>query len=181
MVSSNDLIKHGTPLTELILKNRSTLLRKPYLKLRETTPSKWCDCIRKIPVLWKIMNRALPFKIKARQICSKDLKSVANEFNQFFAAVGRNAAEASVRLAKKNNIAIPEEISVDLTPIDEPFNLRTVTREDVRQVTLFLPLNKAPSPDIMNTRISNDFLPFILGPLTEIINCSILTSSFLNK
>ncbi|RMX50692.1 hypothetical protein pdam_00013221 [Pocillopora damicornis] len=97
MVSSNDFIKHGTPLTELILKNRSTLLRKPYLKLRETTPSK------------------------------------------------------------------------------------TVTREDVRQVTLSLPLNKAPSPDIMNTRISNDFLPFILGPLTEIINCSILTSSFLNK
>ena len=82
-----------------------------------------------------IINRALPFKINERQIYSKDMKSVTNLFSQFFAAIGRNAAEISLHLAKKSSIAIPEEISVDLPPIDEPFNLRTVTCEEESQVS----------------------------------------------
>ena len=50
----------------------------------------------------------------------------------FFAAVSRNTTEASLCLSKKNNIVIPEEISVDFPIIDKPFNLRTMTCEEVR-------------------------------------------------
>ena len=81
-----------------------------------------------------IINRALPFKINERQIYSKDMNLLI-KFSQFFAAIGRNAAEISLHLAKKSSIAIPEEISVDLPPIDEPFNLRTVTCEEESQVS----------------------------------------------
>ena len=84
--------------------------------------------------LWMIINRALPFKINERQIYSKDMNLLI-KFSQFFAAIGRNAAETSLHLAKKSSIAIPEEISVDLPPIDEPFNLRTVTCEEESQVS----------------------------------------------
>lgn len=84
--------------------------------------------------LWMIINRALPFKINERQIYSKDMNLLI-KFSQFFAAIGRNAAEISLHLAKKSSIAIPEEISVDLPPIDEPFNLRTVTCEEESQVS----------------------------------------------
>ena len=109
--------------------------------------------------LWKIINHALLLKIKERQIYSKDLTSTANEFNQFFRSCWKNATGASLHLAKENNIGIPKEISVDLPPINEPFNLRTVTCEEVRQVALSLPLNKAHDPDKVSAHIIKDCMP----------------------
>ena len=44
-----------------------------------------------------------------------------------------------------------------------------------------LPLNKAPGPDKLSARLIKDCLPVILGPLTEIIDCSILTGTFPKK
>lgn len=79
----------------------------------------------------------------------------------FFAAVGRNATDASLHLAKENNIGMPKEISVDLPPINEPFNLRTVTCEEVRRVALSLPLIKARDPDKVSARIIKNCLPII--------------------
>ena len=38
--------------------------------------------------------------------------------------------------------------------------------------------NKSPGPDKISARVIKDCLPVILGPLTDIINCSILTSTF---
>ncbi|KXJ08106.1 RNA-directed DNA polymerase from mobile element jockey [Exaiptasia diaphana] len=54
----------------------------------------------------------------------------------------------------------------------------TVSIEEVRNIALSLPLNKSPGPDKVNARIIRDVLPVILGPLTEIINSSIITSTF---
>ena len=53
-----------------------------------------------------------------------------------------------------------------------------MTCEEVRRAVASLPLNKSPGPDKVSARILKDYLPVILGPLTEIINCSILTSTF---
>ena len=53
-----------------------------------------------------------------------------------------------------------------------------MTCEEVRRVVASLPLNKSPEPDKVSARILKDCLPVILGPLNEIINCSILTSTF---
>ena len=50
--------------------------------------------------------------------------------------------------------------------------------EEVRRVVASLPLNKSPGPDKVSARILKDCLPVILNPLTEISNCSILTSKF---
>ena len=56
-----------------------------------------------------------------------------------------------------------------------------MTCEEVRQVVTSLPLNKSSGPDKVSARILKDCLPVILGPLTEVINCSILTSIFPTK
>ena len=92
----------------------------------------------------------------------------------------KNAADVSRHLSEENNITI-RELSTDAntrsTP-DELFNLRTVTYEEVRRVVASLPLNKSPGPEKVSARILKDCLPVILGPLTDIINCSILTSTF---
>ena len=50
--------------------------------------------------------------------------------------------------------------------------------EDVRRIILSLPTNKSPGPDKVHDRSLKDSLPAILGPLTEIINCSLRTSTF---
>ena len=54
--------------------------------------------------LWKIINRAVPSKENQQSSYTKDLSTIANEFNLFFSKVGQNAAEASQSLMEKNNI-----------------------------------------------------------------------------
>ena len=53
---------------------------------------------------------------------------LADDFNQFFTSVGRNATAASVRLAEHNNIELSSPLST-LSPYStgEQFNLRPVT------------------------------------------------------
>ena len=99
-----------------------------------------------------------------------------NEFNQFFAKVGLNAADAAQRL--RENIIVRDfssENGIDTTSM-EVFNLRTV--EEVRRIVTSLPMNKSLGPDKISACVLKDCLPVILGPLTDVINCSILTSTF---
>ena len=49
---------------------------------------------------------------------------------------------------------------------------------EVRRIVTSFPMNKSPGPDKISARVLKDCLPIILGPLTDIINCSILTSTF---
>ena len=119
--------------------------------------------------LWKIINH-------------KDPKLVANEFNQFFTSVGKNVAEAALRLAEDNNIKLSNPLLVSTTySTDELFNLRPVTCTEVQSIISTIPTNKSPGPDKINMRVIKDYLPVILGPLTGIINCSLVTSSILRS
>ena len=120
-----------------------------------------------------------------------------NEENRYFrhrysritVVIGRSLVTPYLLKTKKRTaytknltvVANERELSTDAntssTP-DELFNLRTVKYEEVRRVVASLPLNKSPGPEKVGARILKDCLPVILGPLTDIINCSILTSTF---
>ena len=41
-----------------------------------------------------------------------------------------------------------------------------------------MPLNKTPEPDKVSMRVLKDCLPVVFGPITNIINCSFVTSTF---
>nr|XP_058960856.1 uncharacterized protein LOC131787797 [Pocillopora verrucosa] len=128
--------------------------------------------------LWKIINRAIPSKDKQRPAFTKNVAVLTNEFNQFFAKVGLNAADAGQRL--RENIIVRDfssENGIDTTSM-ELFNLRTVSLEEVRRIVTSLPMNKSLGPDKISACVLKDCLHVILGPLTDIINCSILTSTF---
>ena len=101
---------------------------------------------------------------------------LTNEFKPFFAKVGLNAADTAQRL--RENIIVRDfssENGIDTTSM-EVFNLRTV--EEVRRIVTSLPMNKSLGPDKISACVLKDCLPVILGPLTDIFNCSILTSTF---
>ena len=128
--------------------------------------------------LWKIINRAIPSEDKQRPAFTKDVAVLTNEFNQFFAKVSSNAADAAQRLrAVLRQQQMESENGIDTTSM-ELFNLRTVSLEEVRRIVASLPMNKSPRPDKISACVLKDCLPVILGPLTDIINCSILTSTF---
>ena len=129
--------------------------------------------------LWKIINRIIPSKEKERQVYAKNPKTVADEFNAFFSKVGRNAADAVAQLAEEVNITHKEPLFEPApSPQCDLFNFRSVSVEEVRRIISAMPTNKSPGPDKVEARVLKDSLPVILGPLTEIINCSLATSTF---
>ena len=46
--------------------------------------------------LWKIINQAIPSQGQDKLSYTKDPKTVANEFKQFFSSIGSNTADASM-------------------------------------------------------------------------------------
>ena len=135
--------------------------------------------------LWKIINSCIPSKEKDSQVYSKDHDQVANDFNQFFSSVGRNAAESAAQLATDNNISTsttrPTLPTVTESLPEEMFTFTPVTCTEVQCIILSMPSNKSPGPDKVNMRIIKDCLPVILGPLTDIINSSFAASTFPNS
>ncbi len=62
--------------------------------------------------LWKIISRSIPSKERRIQCYSKDLEQIANEFNQFFIAVG----EKTANVALDNNLNAPTSSSFPAIP-----------------------------------------------------------------
>jgi hypothetical protein len=61
--------------------------------------------------LWKIISRCIPSKERKIQCYSKDSEQIANEFNQFFIAVGEKTANAAAQVALDNNLNAPTSSS----------------------------------------------------------------------
>ena len=78
--------------------------------------------------LWKVINNSISSKEKQIHVYSKDPKSVADDFNQFFSSVGRKSAEAAVHIASVNNI--DTNLSWDSSALStelQPFTFNSVT------------------------------------------------------
>lgn len=51
----------------------------------------------------KVINNIIPSKFQEKHVYSKDLKTVANDFNSYFSSVGSRTADAVAQLARDNN------------------------------------------------------------------------------
>ena len=60
------------------------------------------------------------------------------------------------------------------------FYFSPVTFTEVQKIVKSMPSNKSPGLDKITMRVIKDALPVILGPLTDIINCSLNTSTYPN-
>ena len=56
---------------------------------------------------WKIIKNCIPRKESTQQVCTKDIKEVASEFNQFFTSVGRRVSEDCTSLIELYNLPAP--------------------------------------------------------------------------
>ena len=138
--------------------------------------------------LWKVINNSIPSKEKRTPLYSKDPAILANDFNEFFSSVGRRSAEAAAHIATVNNMDSTSSLEVSSHPLNElhhddvtnVFTFTPVTCTEVQRVILSMPSNKSPGYDKISMRVIKDCLPVILGPLTDIINSSFITSTFPN-
>ena len=48
--------------------------------------------------LWKIINNTIPVKEKEKYIYTKDLKSIVEDFNNYFISVGKSTAATALDL-----------------------------------------------------------------------------------
>ena len=129
--------------------------------------------------LWKIINKSIPVKEKEKHIYTKELKTVVEDFNKYFTSVGKITATAALDLANKNNIVLSDPLVNDVSyPMEEQFKFEPVTCSKIQRIITDMPRNKSPGPDKLSIGVVKDCLPVILGPLTNIINCSFQSGMF---
>ena len=131
--------------------------------------------------LWKTIRGCLPRKEQPNPVYTKDVKHLANEFNEFFTSGGANASIASKKLAEDNCLSQIELTLLPTCHVSEEFYFQRVTSCDLRKVIQSFPSNKAPGWDKVSMSIIKDSLCSILPVLSDLVNSSLLTSVFPDK
>ena len=101
-----------------------------------------------------------------------DDKTVADDFNNFFALVGKATNSKIESLAEEHNFVLHENVFF------EQFTFNYVDCKQVADVINAMPSNKAPGIDKVPTRVLKDSLLITLPFITSIINASLLASTF---
>ena len=132
--------------------------------------------INKSPnAMWKVVRRCVPRNEISQPVYIKDMKELADEFNVFYTSVGLKTMEESQKIAVKHNLSgVPTNDIERFNDLDE-FRFYPVSSYEI--VSSFPP-NKAPGINKVSFRVIKDVLPIILPTLTEIVNCSLLTSVY---
>lgn len=133
---------------------------------------------------WKINNSCIPRKESNRPTYTKDLKTIANEFNEFFTSVGARVAENSAYLIDKQQLSfIPTANRIPELSETEKFYFRKVTIEEIVNIVSTFHNNKAPGYDKVPMFVIKYALPCILSLITDIVNHSLLScvSNFLEN
>ena len=131
-----------------------------------------------------MIRENIAYKERDTVVYSKEPKLVAEEFNHFFANVGVNAAKrASILIQDLSDFPIQnfsDAISSDNSYTEEydRFSFAPVSCSEIRSIMSAVPLNKSPGKGKVSMRVIKHSLPVILGPLTDIINCSLMSPSF---
>ena len=86
--------------------------------------------------------------LATRQVYTREVKAVAEEFNEFFVSVGTKASEASKTLIATHELSPPNDFtSGQYIPHEEKFNFHAVSSHKIRRAVMSFSSNKAPGFD----------------------------------
>ena len=130
---------------------------------------------------WKLTRNCLRRKEATEQVYTREVKAVAEEFNEFFVSVGAKASEASKALIATHEPSPPNDFTSGQYIPDEKFNFRAVSSHEIRRAVMSFSSNKAPGFDTVTMSVIKDALPCILPVLTDIVNRSLCRQFFLQR
>ena len=133
---------------------------------REHVQSQLASC-QKNSSKWKVIRNCIPRKESTQAVYSRDVKIIADEFNEFFSTVGSRAAEASASLALTHDLStvtLPM-ISDQNMPESEKFHFQAVSENEIKRIVMSFQSNKAPGYDKVPMAVLKDGLPCILPAL----------------
>ena len=120
--------------------------------------------------MWKVNRSCIPKKFYKKKYFISDDKSVANNFNQFFASVGSTTVTKIKSLAKESNYTPSQLPLVPRSyPESEQFTFEPVKCSLVEDIVHSMPDNKAPGIDKIPIRVIKDCPPIISQWITSII------------
>lgn len=169
--------------TNEILRNQYKQKRKHVRDLVQTDRSKhfkyrFSNCKGNVPDKWKIVHEMIPNTNNNSHVLNyQDRKVKAEEFNEYFANVGKLAFEKSQRNLNANNI-IEDPISLLSESRNNFFRPQPVDIETIILVIKGLNETKSYGSDGIPLRFIRDALPVIIFYLTVIVNTSIVTGQF---
>ena len=105
---------------------------------------------------------------------------MANSFNKYFSSVGSLTALKAGQLAKDQNWTLDSNAyeTSNVSTLGEQFEFQPVSENDVANIILNLPSNKAPGFDKVPARILKDSLPATLQIITSLMNNSFKSNTF---
>ena len=157
---------------------RQTVKRKPREAEREYVQNeihKNCDETR---FMWKVMRSCVPRKETTELNYSRNIRELSEELNAFFTSVGVRATETAAELATEHNLPTLDPPALVDIPESDKFHLHLVSCNDIKKIVISFSSNKAPGVDKVPMSVIKDALPCILPILTQIVNCSLLTSVY---
>ncbi|XP_073228523.1 uncharacterized protein [Porites lutea] len=132
--------------------------------------------------IWKAIRQCVPNKSTSQRTFSKSVKSVADEFNQFFVSVGQSTVDKITSLANECNLTLNQNYFVPRQyASSDQFTLSTVDYKQVERIIAAIPSNKAPGIDKIPIRVIKDCLNPIVHPITSIVNASFQNCVFPSK
>jgi len=88
---------------------------------------------------WKLIRNCLPRKETTQQVYTREVKEVAEGFNEFVISVGAKASEASKALIATHELSPPNEFTRgQYIPDEEKFNFRAVSSHEIRTAVIFV-------------------------------------------
>ena len=107
-------------------------------------------------------------------------ENVANSFNKYFTSVGSLTALKANQFAKDQNWTFDSNVyaTPNIPVLSEQFEFQPVSENDVANVILNLPSNKAPGFDKIPARILKDSLPATLHIITSLMNNFFKSNTF---
>ena len=146
---------------------------------REPVQSPFISC-QKNSSKWTVIKNCIPRKESTQAVYSRDVKIIANKFNELFFTVGARVAEASASLAMTHDLATVTSpmVSDQNTPESDKFHFQAVSENEIKRIFMFFQSNKVPGYDKVPMAVIKDPLPCILPALTDIGHCLLLSSVF---
>ena len=127
--------------------------------------------------MWKVIRYCVPRKETTEPNYSR-VEELVEALNVFITSMGVRAAETAAELAAEYNLPTLDPPTLADIPKAEQFRLYPVTCYEIQKIVMSFSSNKAPGLDKVSMSVIKEALPCILPILTQIVNCSLLTTVF---